>query len=463
MEKGQIIEIYIHDMSHEGRGIGYFDGMAVFVKGAVVGDDVIAEITKVKKTYAFAEALEIKKQSESRIAPHCRYSDICGGCSLSVLDYKKQGEIKTQQVRDKLERIAGISNPVVRNMIQMEAPYRYRNKAEMAVRGGCVGFFEAKSHKVCDIPDCIIQSEPAIAAAQAVRVSGESSIRHLVVKTAFGTGQVMVILVSDDSELKDAAKLVHALDDAIYDLEDVYSLESVYINRKKKSDKGRNVLGSEYILLAGSRTIKEEAAGLEFEISPASFYQVNPQQMVKLYDKVIEYMNLSGNETVLDLYCGVGTIGLFAARYAGQIIGIESVKDAVIDANRNAVINGIVNARYIAGRAEEVMPALLGYGDDEAVLGRWQKWFDEQEIHMDKADVAVIDPPRAGCDEKLLEALAKAAPERIVYVSCDPATMARDIAKLLDKGYIFEEATPVDMFPWTSAIETVALMSRASK
>lgn len=460
MEKGQIIEIYIHDMSHEGRGIGHYDGMAIFVKDAVVGDEIRAEITKVKKTYAFAEILEIKKQSESRIAPHCMYSDVCGGCSLSVLDYPKQGEVKTRQVRDKLERIAGISNPVVRDMIQMETPYRYRNKAEMAVRGDCVGFFESKSHKVCDIPDCIIQSEAAIAAAQVVRASGEDSIRHLVVKTAFGTGQVMVILVSDGRELKDAAKLVHALDDAIYELGSEYSLESVYINRKKKSDKGRNVLGSEYVLLAGSRTIKEETAGLEFEISPASFYQVNPKQMAKLYDKAIEYMDLSGKETVLDLYCGVGTIGIFAARKAGQIIGIEAVREAVIDANRNAVINGIVNARYIAGRAEEVMPALLGYGDDATVLAKWQKWFEQQEIHLDKADVAVIDPPRTGCDEKLLEALAKAAPDRIVYVSCDPATMARDIARLIEAGYSFEEATPVDMFPWTSSIETVALLSK---
>jgi 23S rRNA (uracil1939-C5)-methyltransferase len=459
MEKGQTVEIYIHDMSHEGKGIGYCDGMTVFAEGAVIGDTVSARLTKIKKTYAFAETVQIKQESDSRTPPHCPYSDVCGGCSLSALDYKKQGEIKAKQVRDKLERIAGIENPAVREMIQMERPYRYRNKAEMPVRGGCVGFFEAGSHRVCDIPDCIIQSEAAMAAAQAVRDSGENCIRHLVIKTAFGTGQVMVILVTD-GELKDAAKLARAIDDAIYAIGDIYSLESVYINRKKSSDRGRNVLGSEYILLAGSRTITEETVGLKFEISPASFYQVNPQQMIKLYDRAIEYMNLSGSETVLDLYCGVGTIGIFAARRAGQIIGIEAVKDAVIDANRNAVINGIVNARYITGRAEEVLPALIGYGEDSAALEKWQKWFEQQEIHMDRADVAVIDPPRTGCDERLLEALAKAEPERIVYVSCDPATMARDIARLTGAGYRFEEATPVDMFPWTGSIETVALLAK---
>ena len=302
MEKEQIIEIYIHDMSHEGKGIGYFDGMTVFTDGAVVGDTVMAQITKVKKTYAFAKAIEIKKKSEFRTEPHCPCSDICGGCSLSALDYEKQGEIKTKQVRDKLERIAGIENPVVKDMIQMEEPYRYRNKAEMPVRDGRVGFFEAKSHNVCDIPDCIIQSEAAMAAAEAVRASGEDCLRHLVVKTAFGTGQVMVILVTDGDELKDAAKLVSAIDDAIYALDDIYSLESVYINKKKKTDRGRNVTGSDYTLLAGSRTVIEETAGLKFEISPASFYQVNPKQMIRLYDKAVEYMNLSGNETVLDLY-----------------------------------------------------------------------------------------------------------------------------------------------------------------
>ena len=459
MEKGQKIEIYIHDMSHEGKGIGYFEGMTVFTDGAVEGDSVTAEVTKVKKTYAFAKTIKINKESEFRITPHCPYSDVCGGCSMSAVDYKKQGEIKTRQVRDKLERIAGISNPKVMDMIQMEEPYRYRNKAEMPVRGGCVGFFGAKSHQVADIPDCIIQSEPAMAAAEAVRASGENNIKHLVVKTAFGTGEVMVILVTDGGALNNAPKLVEAIDDAVYALDDIYSLESVYINSRKKSDKSRNVLGSDYTLIAGSRTITEETAGFRFEISPASFYQVNPQQMIKLYDKAVEYMNLSGNETVLDLYCGVGTIGIFAAHKAGQIIGIETVKEAVIDANRNAVLNGIVNARYIAGRAEEVMPALLGYGEDREALEKWQKWFSQQEIHMNRADVAVIDPPRTGCDERLLDALSKAAPSRIVYVSCDPATMARDIARLTEQGYRFEEATPVDMFPWTSSVEVVAYLT----
>lgn len=456
MEKGQKIEIYIHDMSHEGKGIGYFDNMAVFTDGAVVGDTVIAKILKVKKAYAFAETIEIKEKSQYRTEPHCPYSYICGGCSLSCLDYKKQGEIKQKQVKDKLERIAGIKNPVVRNIILMDEPYRYRNKAEMPVQGSMVGFFASKSHDITDIADCIIQSEPAMAAADAVRNSGENCIKHLIVKTAFGTGQVMVILVTNGNELNDMKKLVADIDDAIYALGDIYSLESVYINCKKKHDKGKNVLGSEYTLIAGNRTIIEETAGLKFEISPASFYQVNPVQMVKLYDKAIEYMNLIGKETVLDLYCGVGTIGIFAANKADRILGIEIVKEAVIDANRNAVINGIVNARYITGKAEEVLPALIGYSEDKGTLEKWQSWFEQQEIHIDKVDVAVVDPPRAGCDEKLIEALAIAAPERIVYISCDPATMARDIGRFADYGYELEEATPVDMFPWTSSIEAVA-------
>ena len=239
MEKGQIVEIYIHDMSHEGKGIGYCDGMTVFADGAVAGDTVTAQLTKVKKTYAFADTVEIKQKSEFRTEPHCPYSDVCGGCSLSALDYEKQGEIKTKQVRDKLERIAGLESPDVKDMIQMEEPYRYRNKAEMPVRGGCVGFFEAKSHRVCDIPDCIIQSEAAMAAAQAIRVSGEECIRHLVVKTAFGTGQVMVILVTDGGDLKDAVKLVSSVDDAIYALDDIYSLEKHYGQEHKRQTEKR--------------------------------------------------------------------------------------------------------------------------------------------------------------------------------------------------------------------------------
>ena len=353
-----------------------------------------------------------------------------------------------------------------------------------------VGFFGARSHEVADCSDCWLQSEPAMAAAEALRQFmtedhitsydtrwEKGLMRHMIVRTAAGTGEVMVILVINGKAIPNAQKLVEMLDEAIYNVP-VYddgpmagvefSLESVVINVNKSKNLDGPILGEECITIAGKPTITEEVSGMKFEISPLSFYQVNREQMVKLYDKVLEYADLKGGETVLDLYCGVGTIGLFCAREMekkaresaaeaaeagaaatdaegiadkvkpGQVIGIESIKGAVLDANRNATINGIVNARYVCGKAEEELPKM-----------------------MVQADVAILDPPRAGCDERLLEAVVKAEPEKIIYVSCDPATLARDIRWLTENGYEFREATPCDMFPWTSHVETVVLLSRA--
>ena len=400
-------------------------------------------------------------------------------------------------------------------------------------------------------------------------------LRHLVVKTARGTGEVMVILVINGKGIPNAEKLVEMLDDAIYNLpprEDgvEYNLESVILNVNKaegkgskgkkdqkggKPDKGQaasrgqrggSIFGQECITLAGKPTILEQVGNLKFEISPLSFYQVNPVQMEALYNKAIEYADLSGDETVLDLYCGVGTIGLFAAREmerkqqeragldsdehgvvlqsngndefmeeelaagktaavmsedslvaetetdinieksfdfvenrqmtmnAGRVIGIESVKEAVLDANRNAVINGIVNARYVCGKAEEVLPLMVqnDLTDDVSKVGREGAENGKAEtkpavkiddsLKIDHADVVFLDPPRAGCDERLLEAVVSVEPERIVYVSCDPATLARDVKYLTGNGYAFVEGTPVDMFPWTGSIETVILLSHTS-
>ena len=310
-------------------------------------------------------------------------------------------------------------------------------------------------------------------------------MRHMIVRTAAGTGEVMVILVINGKAIPNAQKLVEMLDEAIYNVP-VYddgpmagvefSLESVVINVNKSKNLEGPILGEECITIAGKPTITEEVSGMKFEISPLSFYQVNREQMVKLYDKVLEYADLKGGETVLDLYCGVGTIGLFCAREMekkaresaaepGQVIGIESIKGAVLDANRNATINGIVNARYVCGKAEEVLPKMMGMasaqGGENSAHGTESG--KEPAIRISQADVAILDPPRAGCDERLLEAVAKAEPEKIVYVSCDPATLARDIKWLTENGYEFKEATPCDMFPWTSHVECAVLMSRVDK
>ena len=483
MEKGQICEIYIEDMSTEGQGIGKVDGLACFVKGAVLGDRVKAELTKVKKNYAFGRMTEITEPSEDRIEALCPYQEECGGCPLGKLSYEAQLALKEKQVRDKLIRLGGLKDPKVNPIVGMDEPFRYRNKGQFAVstggvitkKGGVVvgleepsvGFRPAKSHKVVDCQDCLLQSEPAMAVTRAVKqFMIEDNItafdpkwqrglmRHVVVKTAMHTGEVMVILVINGRGIPNAEKLVEMLDDAVFNVPVYeggveYNLKSVIVNVNKSKDLDGQILGEECITLAGSSTIMDSFSGLDFEISPLAFYQVNTEQMEKLYDIAVKYAALTGNETVLDLYCGVGTIGLLCAKDAKEVIGIETVKGAVLDANRNAVINGIVNARYICGRAEEELPKVLSGENDD--------------IKIKEIDVAILDPPRAGCDEKLLDAVIDGGAKKIVYVSCDPATQARDIKYLTGHGYEFVEATPVDQFGWTSHVECVVLLTKVHK
>lgn len=526
MEKGQIVELTIEDMSAEGRGIGkiYDDerGFAVFVQDTVVGDRAKVELTKVKKNYAFGRVSEMLELSQDRQESFCPHSGLCGGCVYSKLSYEAQLALKEKQVREKLVRLGGLTDPVIMPIIGMgsedvtEEPFRYRNKASMPVstgglitqKGGIVkpvheprvGFYRPKSHDVVDCADCLLQSEPAMAAAAALRKFMEEDhitsydprwekglMRHMIVRTAAGTGEVMVILVINGKAIPNAPKLIEMLDEAIYNVpvyEDgpfagvEFNLESVIVNINKSKNLEGQILGEECITIAGKPTITEEVGGLSFEISPLSFYQVNREQMVRLYGKALEYASLKGDETVLDLYCGVGTIGLFAAaemnrktaelnaaaassgttasgqneavKLPGRVIGIESVKGAVLDANRNATINGIVNARYICGKAEEELPKMVDLKSE----------LKDESLRVTHADVVILDPPRAGCEQPLLEAVVKTAPERIVYVSCDPATLARDIKWLGEHGYEFKEATPCDMFPWTGHVETVVLLSR---
>lgn len=550
MEKGQIVELTIEDMSAEGRGIGkiYDDerGFAVFVQDTVVGDRAKVELTKAKKNYAFGRVSEMLALSQDRQESFCPHSGLCGGCVYSQLSYEAQLALKEKQVREKLVRLGGLTDPVIMPIIGMggedvnEVPFRYRNKASMPVstgglitqKGGIVkpvheprvGFYRPKSHDVVDCEDCLLQSEPAMAAAAALRKFMEEDhitsydprwekglMRHMIVRTAAGTGEVMVILVINGKAIPNAPKLIEMLDEAIYNVpvyEDgplagvEFNLESVIVNINKSKNLEGQILGEECITIAGKPTITEEVGGLSFEISPLSFYQVNREQMVRLYEKALEYASLKGDETVLDLYCGVGTIGLFAAaemnrrtaelnaaaasgqaaenaalgqaaadKSPGRVIGIESVKGAVLDANRNATINGIVNARYVCGKAEEELPKMVRTKaqEEQAVREVVKKRGEEaakQELLKDEAlrimhaDVVILDPPRAGCEQPLLEAVVKAAPERIVYVSCDPATLARDIKWLGEHGYEFREATPCDMFPWTGHVETVCLLCK---
>ena len=513
MNKDQIIEMTIEDMSVEGQGIGraYEDegpGLVVFVPGAIPGDRIRARLTKVKKNYAFGRMEEVLEESPWREPDFgCEGSPQgCGGCPFAMLTYEKQLEVKQKQVAGRLQRIAELEAPVIRPIIGMQdgdneglGCFRYRNKAVFQIstggiitrKGGivenlgdpAVGFYSPKSHDVVDCGDCCLQSEPAMAAAEALRVFMQEDnitgfdpkwekglMRHMIVKTAFGTKEVMVVLVINGKGIPNAPKLIGMLDDAIY--ETGFSLESVVVNvnkasgknveKNKKKDRSRirvsgEVMGNENIVIAGKPSITDMVGDLRLEISAASFCQVNPAQMKRLYDQVRRYCAPEApgkKQVILDLYCGIGSIGLYCADLAEMVIGIESVKDAVTDANRNAVINGITGARYICGRAEDVLPAYMG--DQESQV----KIDPQLRQYIQRTDTVILDPPRAGCRPELLEAAAGTGAEKIIYVSCDPATLARDVKLLGELGYSFAEAVPVDMFPHTGHVETVALIQK---
>ena len=452
MEKNQLIELTIKDQSKDGRGIGSYDGLIVFADGCVLGDKVSARVTKVKKRYALANVEEILEPSEHRLEDVCPYIDECGGCAFGKLKYEKQLELKERHVRDVLERIGGVEAPELELIISMSEPYNYRNKATLAIhpKTQSVGFLERLSHKVVDCRECRLQSEPVVAVADALRASFDGcedakKIKNLVVKTSFTSGEVMVVPTVEEKDV-DLENFIYAVDESInaipgFDDGFEYYLSSVALDITDKKPSKQHKNRAE--IIAGRHVIEDEMLSLRFEISPYSFYQVNPIQAERLYEKAVEYAGIKGGETVLDLYCGVGTLGLFMAKEgAGKVVGIELVKEAVLNANRNAVINGIVNAIYYTGKAEEELPRLRAEGE------------------IEKADVVILDPPRKGCDEALLKAVVETEADRIVYVSCDPATLSRDIKYLSENGYEYVKGTPVDMFPHTGHVETVALLSK---
>ena len=466
--EGEKYEVEIVDLGSSGEGIGKAEGMTIFVNDGIPGDFVLVEITQLKKNYAKGRLIKILSPSKARRKPPCQHAEECGGCSLQAIDYEGQLALKEKWVKDSLTRIGGVVSPKVNDIVGMENPWRYRNKVQFSLSGinssekryrsYKIGFYKSMSHEVADCESCLLQALPVEYISRAIREyitetgitvydekTKKGMLRHVVIKTAFGTGEIMVVLVSTERRLPDVRRLIDKIQGALEKVQDEagqkiggYSFESLILNINKQIN-GPTV-GKENITLAGKTTIKDSLMGMDFEISPLSFYQVNPVQTEKLYEKVREYAALTGEETVIDLYCGVGTIGLLLAQDAKRVIGIETVKAAVIDANRNATINGIVNAEYICGKAEDELPKLLGQGV--------------------QSDVIILDPPRAGCEPALLKAAATAGPQRIIYVSCDPATLARDVKILTEFGYRFIEAQPVDMFPHTGHVETVVLMSR---
>ena len=452
VRKNDIIELDITGMTHEGMGVGKKDGFAVFVQGAIDGEKVRAKIIKVLKNYAVARIDEFIEKSPFRKEPFCPVYKRCGGCGLQHMSYEKTLSFKRQIVIDNLTRLGGLENITVENTIGMEKPYNYRNKAQYPVgegkSGPISGFFAKRSHEIIESDICGIQHPVSDKAKSIVleymreysvsaysEKSGQGLIRHVVTKTGFYTNETMVIIVATKSKMPHAKELITMLK------EEITGLKSIVLNINSK--RGNVILGQQNITLYGSDTITDRLGSLYFEISPLSFYQVNPVQTEILYNKAIEFSNLTGKETVFDLYCGIGTISLFAAQKAKKVIGVEIVEEAIEAAKRNASRNNLNNTEFYVGKAEEIVPQLYEKGI--------------------KADVVLVDPPRKGCDEQLLKTLVDMSPERIVYVSCNPSTLARDLKYLSANDFELKEVQPVDMFPWTQHVECVVLMSRVEK
>lgn len=438
---GDILELEIIDLTSEGFGVGKVDGFTIFVDGGLPEDLAVVEIKKMKKNFGQGRAIEIKRPSPNRKVPECKYFKYCGGCQLHELNYETQLDIKTNMVEGAVERIGKLEDVKINPIIGMDNPFRYRNKGMFKVgeeKGKTsVGYFKKKSHNVVDIEECIIQDEVSDKVLKVVKEYvkkyniNKKTIRDLVVRTS-KDGSTMVIIVTVNKKLPYKNELIKDL------TENIEGVISIYqnINNKKTSV----VLGNENIKLYGEDKIIDYIDRFKFYISPKSFFQVNPIQTEVLYKKALEYLDLKNDETVFDLYCGIGTISLFISEKAKKVYGVEIVSDAIKDARENAKLNKIENIEFIRGKSEEIVPKLLNEGI--------------------KADKVVVDPPRKGCDEKLLETIIKMNPEKVVYVSCNPSTLARDL-KYLDKGgYKATEIQPVDMFPWTMHVECIALLRR---
>ncbi|PAB58161.1 23S rRNA (uracil(1939)-C(5))-methyltransferase RlmD [Anaeromicrobium sediminis] len=445
----EIYEVHIHDLGTSGEGIGRVEGMTIFIEGCVPGDIVKAKIDTVKKNYAIGTIVEMVQESDIRKDPVCAHAHECGGCQIMHIDYEEQLKIKTKKVKDSLERIGKLENVTVHDTIGMTNPYYYRNKAQFPVgmidSKSLIGFYKKKSHDIVNLETCHIQQKVNEKVVEVMRkyidekkisVYDEKKhkgfIRHILTKVGYATGEIMVVIIGNGYELMYEEEIVQDL------VDNIEGLESVVLNINR--NKANKILGKKCKTLYGKDTIIDYIGNLKFEISPLSFFQVNPTQTEVLYSKALEYANLSGKETVYDIYCGIGTISLFLAGKAKQVYGIEVIDAAIDDAKINAKINNIDNAAFFVGKAEEVVPKM--YKDGMV------------------ADVAVVDPPRKGCDERVLDTLVKMNPERIVYVSCNPSTLARDLKYLDENGYKTVEAQPVDMFPHTTHVETVTLIEK---
>lgn len=443
VQKNEEFEVEILDMGFEGEGIAKIDGYTIFVKGALKGEKVKIKILKANKDYAFAKLLNVLVSSDNRIEPICPVFSKCGGCNLQHMNYESQMQLKTSLVQNTLKKSLGYE-PSVEPIIGMCNPYIYRNKVQYPVSNGKIGFYAGRTHALIENEKCYIQNEHTDKLSKDVfeitQKYGVSTydekiekglLRHIVVRIGVNTGEMMLVLVTNGEKIPNAENIVK-------DITNKYpQIKSIIQNINQ--EKSNVILGQKCKTLYGQDFIEDELEGYKFKISPLSFYQINPQQTSVLYNVAKEFAELSGEENVFDLYCGIGTISIFVADKAKNVFGVEIVPQAIENAKENAKLNKIENAEFICGSAEEIIP---------------QKYEEGK-----KADVVFLDPPRKGCDVKLLETLKEMKASKIVYISCNPATLARDLKYLIDSGYDLKKVQPVDMFPQTSHVETCVLLT----
>ena len=445
VQKNEYIDVLFEDLTHDGAGVAKVEGYPLFVPNGLPGEKAKIKVIKVNKGYGFGRLMEITEASPYRVEPECPIYKECGGCQLQHMSYEGQLKAKEKQVSDVLQRIGKLENVKVHPVLGMENPWRYRNKAQVPIgehEGGLIGgFYQQRSHQIIDMKACIIQQEKndevvkkvkEICNINGVRAYDEQKhkgeLRHIMARYGLKSGEVMVVLVTRTNELTGKKKIIEEI------VKRIPGVKSIVQNINSK--KTNVIFGDETKVLWGEEVIYDSIGDIKFAISAGSFYQVNPEQTKVLYDKALEYADLTGEENVIDAYCGIGTISLFLAQKARKVYGVEIVPEAIEDAKKNAELNGISNVEFAVGEAETVIP----------------EWYENGVV----ADVLVVDPPRKGCDDKLLQTIINMKPKKVVYVSCNPATLARDLRVLEDGGYQTVEVQPVDMFPQTMHVECVA-------
>jgi 23S rRNA (uracil1939-C5)-methyltransferase len=449
-KKNDRIEAVIEDMSETGEGIGKTDGFTWFIKDTVIGDRVEAKIMKTKKSYGFAKLEQIIEPSANRVPPRCPVAGPCGGCQLQAMAYEEQLRYKERKIYNNITRIGGFSQIPMLPIMGMDEPWRYRNKAQFPWgldKDGniIVGFYAGRTHSIIGCEDCLLGVEENREVLRRIKehmeryhlmpydeATHKGLVRHTLIRKGFRTGELMVCQVINGNSLPHSGELVESL------LE-IPGMSSISFNVNK--DRTNVVLGDRVENLYGPGYITDYIGEVKYRISPLSFYQVNPVQTEKLYGTALEYAGLTGGETVWDLYCGIGTISLFLAQKAKKVYGVEVVPQAIEDARMNARLNGMHNVEFFVGKAEEVLP----------------EQYEKNHIY---ADVIVVDPPRKGCDEACLDTIVKMGPKRVVYVSCDSATLARDMKYLAERGYEVGEVRGCDMFAQGLHVESVCLMTR---